>query len=193
MEKKTVRVWDLGVRVFHWTLVVSFAIAYFLYREDYHPWLGYLIFGLVAWRVVWGFVGSPYARFTAFLYSPRETVQYTFSALRLGDAKEYLSHNPMGALMVFLLLMSLTGQTVSGAMLYAAQDLSGPLAGLIPTEWEDWLEPLHEILADVLAVMVVCHLAGVAWATWWHRENYVRAMVTGNKSAYKRRHHREPH
>ena len=193
MEKQTVRVWDVWVRLFHWCLVAFFVVVYFFHREEFHSWLGYVIFALIIWRVLWGFVGSEYARFAAFIYSPKETLQYTLSALRLGHAREYLSHNPMGAMMVFALLSLLLVQTTLGTMLYAAQSLSGPLAGVVPTDWDEWLESAHEMLAQVLAVLVSAHVVGVIWATWWHRENYIRSMITGTKSAFKRRDHREPH
>ena len=191
-QPERVLVWDKLVRYGHWATVLSFATAYIKPRWDGHVWIGYGILTYVVVRILWGFIGTPYARFKAFLYPPRETIDYTMAALRGGHAKEYLSHNPMGAVMVFVLLSTLLVQAVSGVMLYGAQALSGPLADIVPTPWEVWLEPLHRTLGPIIGICVLLHIVGVAWATWWHRENYVKAMITGYKSAYKRRSHRVP-
>lgn len=186
-----IRVWDLGVRVGHWSLAVAFAIAFLEYRTfPLHAYVGYAILAIVVWRIVWGFIGPEHARFRAFLYSPRDTLRYTLSALRLGPAAEYLSHNPMGALMVFALLAGLLAECVLGMMFYSANALSGPLGELVPTPWEDWLESAHSLLGNVLAWMIAGHLIGIAWATWWHRENYVLPMITGFKSRHHRRQQR---
>jgi cytochrome b len=92
-----VPVWDLVVRVGHWTLVACVAYALFV-RPQFpgHEFAGYVILGIVLWRWLWGFIGSPYARFSAFIFSARETLQYTLSAFRMGEAREYTSHNPIG-------------------------------------------------------------------------------------------------
>lgn len=184
-------VWDPWVRIGHWTLVLCVAYALFAKRKfPGHDVAGYLIVAVVLWRWVWGFVGSRYARFSAFLYSPRETRDYLLAAVRLGKAKEYMTHNPMGALMVFCLLVMLPGVSVLGMMLIASQQLAGPLAGWVPVAWDHTLETLHGFAAWSLAALVAVHLLGTAWATWWHRENYVKAMITGKKPCYKRRQHR---
>lgn len=187
-----IKVWDILVRIFHWTLVVSFTTGYLITDKfPLHAYAGYTIFTLIVIRIVWGFVGTQYARFSAFTYSVDETVQYLLSALRMGKAREYLSHNPMGALMVYLLLTMLLCNTVIGTMLYGAQQLEGPLAEIVPTMWDENLEVVHKFMAKALLTLAGFHLAGVLWATWWHRQNYVLAMFTGYKSAFTRRDHRE--
>lgn len=187
-----IKVWDILVRIFHWTLVVSFTTGYLITDKfPLHAYAGYTIFTLIVIRIVWGFVGTQYARFSAFTYSVNETVQYLLSALRMGKAREYLSHNPMGALMVYLLLTMLLCNTVIGTMLYAAQQLEGPLAEIVPTMWDENLEVIHKFMAKALLTLACFHLGGVLWATWWHRQNYVLAMFTGYKSAFTRRDHRE--
>jgi len=181
-------VWDLVVRIGHWTMVGCFAYS-ILVEPDFpgHDISGYLILAIVLWRWVWGFVGSRHARFRAFIYSPRETLSYTLSAFRMGDAREYSSHNPMGALMVFVFLVMLPLTCLLGVMLLAAQQLAGPLAEIVPIAWDDDLEGLHTLAAYTMGWLVVLHIAGTVWASWWHRENYVLAMITGRKSRYKRR------
>lgn len=139
------------------------------------------------WRWVWGFIGTRYARFSAFIFSPRETLQYTLSAFRMGEAREYTSHNPMGALMVFAILLFLPAACILGLMLFATQQLSGPFVGMMPVVWDEQLEVIHEFAAWAFSGLIVFHLVGTAWATWWHRENYVLAMITGMKSRQHRR------
>ncbi len=181
-------VWDKVVRVGHWTLVSC--VAYSLFLEPKFPGhdiSGYVILTIILWRWIWGFIGSPYARFKAFIYSPRETFRYTLAAFRMGEAREYSSHNPMGALMVFVFLLGLPLICVLGIMLLGAQQLAGPLAGIVPLDWDYDLEVLHELAAWTIAWLIAIHVVGTAWASWWHRENYVLAMLTGRKSRFKRR------
>lgn len=188
-----IRVWDWGVRLGHWLLVVAFFTIYYKSRKfPLHAYGGYLIFAIILWRFVWGFVGTKYARFSSFIYSPREILTYSVAAFRLGHAKEYLSHNPMGSIMVFVLLFGVLANCILGVLLYSAQELSGPLGELVPTVWEEWLEPAHTLLADTLVACIGLHVLGVLWATWWHRENYLKAMITGDKCIQRRRDHLEP-
>ncbi|MCB1906252.1 MAG: cytochrome b/b6 domain-containing protein [Rhodocyclaceae bacterium] len=186
--EKTELVWDRVVRLGHWSL--AGCVSYSMFAEpDFpgHDISGYVILAIVLWRWVWGFVGSPYARFRAFVYSPGETLRYMLSAFRMGEAREYSSHNPMGALMVFALLVFLPVTCGLGIMLLAAQQLAGPLAGVVPVEWDYDLEILHQYAAYAIAGLVGVHLLGTAWASWWHRENYLMAMITGRKNRHKRR------
>lgn len=193
MKTRTqVKVWDVLVRVFHWSLVTSFATGYLITDQfPLHAYAGYVIFTLVALRIVWGFVGTPYARFSAFTFTVKETIQYALAALRMGEAREYLSHNPMGAIMVFAIMFLLLSNTIVGMMLYGAQQLDGPLAEIVPLHWDETLETAHFLMARALLVLAGFHVLGVLWASWWHRQNYVLAMFTGYKSVFTRRSHRE--
>lgn len=187
-----IKVWDILVRVFHWSLVTSFFTGFFITNKfPLHAYTGYIILTLVSLRIVWGFVGSEYARFSAFTYSINETVRYTLSALRMGEAREYLSHNPMGSIMVFAMLFMLLSNGIVGVMLYAAQQLEGPLEGIVPVAWDEDLLTVHTIMARVLIGLAGFHVFGVVWASWWHRQNYVLAMFTGYKSVHTRRARRE--
>lgn len=190
--RQQVLVWDVLVRTFHWTLVTSFFTGFFITDKfPLHAYAGYTIFCLVLARIVWGFIGSPYARFSAFTYTVKETARYMLAAFRMGEAREYLSHNPMGALMVFAFLFLLLGNAVIGTMLYGAQQLDGPLADIVPVHWDETLEDIHFFMARVLISLAGFHIMGVIWSSWWHRQNYVLAMFTGYKSAFTRRKHRE--
>jgi cytochrome b len=194
----TTRVWDVLVRVGHWLLVIAFAVAYFSEGEPrpVHTVAGYVVAAYVLARVLWGFVGSPHARFAGFVTSPADALRY-LKALVQRRAPRYLGHSPAGGLMVLMLLASLAATTAAGLMLYAVHDGAGPLAGMVAEQppavgtprgeresprAEFW-EELHEVLANLTLALVILHLGGVALASWAHRENLPRAMVTGDKRA----------
>ena len=132
---KTVKVWDLLLRVFHWSLVLFFVISYATGEEEssIHAWSGYAIAFLLTFRLIWGFVGPTHARFSDFIYSPAEIFAYA-KGLMTGNAKRYLGHNPLGGLMVLALLFSLSATVVSGLMLYGAEEGKGPLAGMMSAD-----------------------------------------------------------
>jgi cytochrome b len=165
-------VWDVPTRVFHWLLVASFAGAFLTseserYR-DIHVVLGYTLLGLIAFRLIWGFIGTRYAQFKSFIFSPVETAKY-FTSMLSGSPKHYLGHNPAGSLAVFALLALGITSGVSGVMLF--QDIGG-----------EALEELHEMVSYGMLTVVALHVVGVLASSLLHRENLVRAMITGYKS-----------
>jgi cytochrome b len=164
-------VWDLPVRVFHWALVLSFAGAYLTAESerwrDVHVLLGYTAGALVIFRILWGIVGTRYARFAAFIYRPAELVAYVRSLLA-HRPKHYVGHNPAGALAIFGLLALLVVTVVTG---WAAFMEVGPRA----------MEDIHEVVGNLALALVFVHVAGVIVSSFMHRENLVRSMVTGYK------------
>jgi cytochrome b len=184
-KPKMVRVWDPLVRLFHWSLAASFTIA-FLTEDDLlvvHVWAGYTIFGLILFRLIWGFVGPRHARWSDFIKEPIEIAAYLKDAVRF-RAVRHLGHNSAGGAMVVALLVSLTVTGLTGLAVYGAQELSGPLAPMLSGLSEGWahlLEDVHEVLANLTLLLVLLHLAGVVFASLQHRENLVRAMITGLK------------
>lgn len=172
---RTIRVliWDLPVRVFHWALAASFAGAYWLSEterlRDVHVMFGYTVLGLVAFRIVWGLVGTRYARFRSFLFSPREAVEYVRSLFRRSDPR-FLGHNPAGSFAIWAILglAALTG--ITGYATY--NEIGG-----------DAVEEVHEILANGWLWVVGIHISGVILGSLLHRENLVGAMITGYKRA----------
>ena len=166
----TVKVWDIAVRVFHWSLVA--AIVYEMLFEpgtDAHEIVGYAVLSLIAFRLLWGVIGTKHARFTDFVTSPVKTVSYLFDVLR-GHPARYVGHNPAGAAMVLALLLMVT-LTAGTGWAMTTDALWG----------EEWIEELHEAVAYGTIVLVGLHVAGVIVASWQHRENLVKAMVTGRK------------
>jgi cytochrome b len=166
-----VLVWDVPTRVFHWLLALSFAGAFLTAdserMRDLHVLLGYTMVGLIGFRVLWGLFGTRYARFRSFLFSPRELLQYLRSLLTRSP-RHYPGHNPAGSLVIFLLLALGIVTGASGLAVY--NDVGG-----------EWLEELHEGAAFSMLALVFVHIAGVLVSSVLHRENLVRAMITGRK------------
>jgi len=180
-----IKVWDPLVRVFHWGLVGAFTLAY-LTEDDFmllHSWAGYVVFGLIMVRVVWGFIGPRYARFKDFVHSPRVVRRFLKQTVRL-RARRYLGHNPAGGAMIVLLLISLLLTTVTGMAVYGAGDNAGPLAAWLSNSshfWQEALEGTHEFFANFTLLLVFIHVAGVIVEGLIHRENLVRSMIDGYK------------
>ncbi|MFC4259723.1 cytochrome b/b6 domain-containing protein [Marinobacter lacisalsi] len=167
----TVKVWDPLVRLFHWGLVASFTVTWLTGDEwdDVHEIAGYVIAGLIVFRLVWGGVGTRYARFSEFVRGPQVVIRYMKDAVR-GRERRYLGHNPAGAAMIVVLLLTLAGACITG--------------WLYTTDWfwgAELVEETHEWLANALLLLVALHVGGVVLESWHHRENLTRSMVTGLK------------
>jgi cytochrome b len=166
-----VLVWDLPVRVFHWLMALSFAGAWLTAETErwrlVHVTLGYTLGGLVAFRLVWGLLGSRHARFASFVRGPRAVARYLGAIVR-GQPEHHVGHNPAGALAIVAMLGLGAAIVGSGWALY--NDLGGEL-----------FEELHEAAATLMLAVVAVHVAGVALASLMHRENLVGAMFTGRK------------
>ena len=167
-----IRVWDWPVRVFHWSLAACVFIAFFTGESErwslWHQTLGYVAGGLLAFRLAWGFVGTRHARFASFIKGPQAILAYVKS-LRQVTPEHHVGHNPVGGVAV-LLLMGLTAITAFSGWLIAGVEAPG------------WQEELHEVAANSLMLVVAVHVLGVVLSSKQHKENLVRAMLTGFKS-----------
>jgi len=177
----TIKVWDLPVRIFHWLLVVAFSIA-FITEDDFlsiHVWAGYFIAGLLVFRLLWGFIGGEYARFSNFLCSPSDSVAY-LKNMFLDKPKRYIGHNPAGSAMIIFLLVSLIITTVTGFAVYGAEENAGPLSSIGMQNEELW-EETHEFFANAVLLLVIIHIIGVIFESFQHKENLVKSMINGYK------------
>jgi len=191
MQMTEIRVWDPLVRTGHWLLATAVIIAWFVDEPLWlHTWLGYIAIALVLVRIVWGFIGPDYARFASFVRGPRVTFGYFADLIRF-SSKRYLGHSPAGAVMIIALLVMVAVTAVTGMASLAATSGEGPLAGVITKveranteeDQELLIEEVHETAANVTMVLILLHIAGVALASFAHRENLVAAMITGRKRA----------
>mgnify|MGYP006270024317 FL=1 len=166
-----IRVWDWPVRVFHWSLAICILIGFVTGESErfslLHQTLGYAAVGLLVFRMTWGFIGTRYARFSQFVKGPGAVLAY-LKGMREGNPPHHIGHNPVGGIAV-LLLMGLVALTGFTGWLISAGDAPG------------WQEELHEIAANSLILVVLIHVLGVVLSSRLHRENLVRAMLTGFK------------
>ncbi|MBL8429577.1 MAG: cytochrome b/b6 domain-containing protein [Dechloromonas sp.] len=180
MNRQRIRLWDLPTRLFHWLLVLAVVASVVTGQLggkliDLHGKIGLAIVGLIAFRIVWGFAGSTYARFAQFFPTPGKIKSY------LNGEWRGLGHNPLGALSVFGLIFLLTAQTLSG--LFANDDIAfvGPLYDLISKSLSNRLSGLHELLSNVLIALVVLHVAAIAFYSHVKKDKLIKPMLTGWK------------
>lgn len=181
MKQRVIRVWDLPTRVSHWSAVALFAAAIVSVKiggnaMDWHGRFGLALLGLVAFRVVWGVVGSTYARFSDFVPGPRALADY------LAGRWRGAGHNPLGALSVLVLLALVAFQSVSG--LFANDDIAfrGPLAGLVAGDASAAITALHQQAEWLLYAAVALHVGAVMYHLHAKKDNLVAPMITGTKA-----------
>ncbi len=173
----SVPVWDAAVRIFHWSLVGGVVTAWISggTGDRLHEIVGYAVAGLIAFRLVWGFIGTRHARFRDFVRGPSSVAGYMAGIARLRPA-HYAGHNPAGALMILILLAVLLTIAVSGVMMQTNR-----FFGI------DWVEQVHSVAADSLLVLVPLHVLGALISSWLHQENLIRSMFSGQKQVPKGR------
>jgi cytochrome b len=169
---KSKPIWDLPVRLMHWSLIATLVAAWASsdITGPFHEVIGYVAGALVSLRLLWGFTGNRYARFTHFLRTPRTTVNYLRLAFA-ARAPRHLGHNPLGGWMIVMLLACVAMLVATGWAL-----TTDALWGYA------WPIRVHAAFAWLLLVLVVFHVSGVLWTSWQHRENLVAAMFTGKKA-----------
>lgn len=187
LRLKTVKVWDPLVRVFHWSLVFFFLVA-FISEDDWlgiHVQAGYAVFLLILFRLFWGVLGSRHARFSTFVKSPATVISYLKAMLSF-KVPHYRGHNPVAAVMVVALLVSVILVSFTGMIIIASEG-QGPLASTFFSGWHaDWMEEVHEFFANFTLLLVLAHVSGVLISSLLERENLIRSMITGRKN--KREH-----
>jgi len=172
------RVWDLPTRLFHWALVALVIGAFISAKIGgnamlWHGRIGLAILGLLTFRIVWGFVGSTYARFTQFVRGPAKIRFY------LRGEWQGLGHNPLGALSVLALLGILVLQAATGLLSNDDIAFSGYLASLVGTELSTQITGVHHLLEKVLLLLLVAHIGAIAYYGHVKKHNLVRPMITG--------------
>lgn len=207
---KIIKVWDPFVRIFHWSLILSIIFQFVTAEEanNFHVKGGFLIILLLLLRIIWGFIGSEYARFTDFIYPPKEILAYLTGMFKR-NSKHYTGHNPAGGVMVIILLFVVLLTAITGLKAYGTKGkglLAHQTAGMISKAYADeenheeneyennehfggseagegdefWKE-IHETLASVLIFLSVLHVMGVIVSSYIHKENLILAMITGKK------------
>lgn len=179
-------IWDLPTRLFHWTLASCFAVAWLTSDGDrwhsLHVFAGYLMLGLVAFRVVWGFIGSHFSRFATFWFGPIQAISY-LKEVMAGHAARHVGHNPTGSVAIYILLALTVAVGFSGVVTMGGDEQQGIAAGWFSFSQIAVLKKLHEAGAILMLLVVGGHVTGVVVESVQHKENLARSMVTGFKMA----------
>jgi cytochrome b len=178
-----IKVWDGFTRIFHWLLVALVGFAWYTAEEgqmERHMWTGLAIFVLVATRIIWGFVGSTTSRFSHFLKGPKAVIAY-LKGLRPGAAPAVFGHTPTGGWAILALLLVLLAMPSLGV--FANDDIlfRGPLAHMVDKDVSDSLTELHEVLFNLLLVLVIAHVAAIVIYRVVFKENLIHPMITGKR------------
>jgi len=182
-EENAVPVWDLGVRFFHWALVLlvtSAVVTIKMGKLDLHIWCGYSILTLLVFRILWGFVGGTHARFTTFIAGPGKVLAYMKGMFSRDGHESGLGHNPVGALSVLAMLLVLLFQAVSG-LFTNDEDFAfeGPLYKWVGSAVSNTLTSLHKKNEIIIYALVATHILAILFYAIFHRDNLVGPMVTG--------------
>lgn len=184
-ETSRVLVWDWALRLFHWAIVLLVGLMWWSAetdRMDLHTKLGMIVVGLVAFRIIWGVIGPPTARFATMIAGPKAIAAYVQDLLGRRH-KPGLGHNPLGTLSVFALLLALVAQVGSGLFAVDVDGLnSGPLSTLVSFETGRQLAEIHELSFKALQVLVLLHLAAIVTYLVVFKDNLVRPMLTGRRA-----------
>lgn len=178
------RIWDSPTRLFHWLWVLAFVMAWLSAGDSrllyWHSFAGSLFSLLLLFRVYWGFKGSRYARFKSLLLSPSRLREHLKLLLK---ARGYLSvgHNPLGSLMVVLLMLVAVGVVISGWLVFAGEEQLGPLAGALSIASGKAVHDWHEAFAWFMLLLAFLHITGVVLESLLLRENLIAAMIAGKK------------
>jgi cytochrome b len=186
-SQEKIRVWDLPVRLFHWTLVVLMVVSYFTGRwggdwMKFHFWSGYAILTLILFRIAWGFVGSTTARFSNFVKGPSVGIAHLRELLSRHAPRD-VGHNAIGGLMVVALLAAVLAQVTAG--LFSADTdtgtVTGPLAHLVADKWIDKATAFHAYWVNILLILVGLHVVAAFAYLLWKKQNLILAMISGRK------------
>ena len=174
-------------RLWHWVLVLAVGVGWsfgkFMTFDTirWHFYIGYLILGLLAFRYLWGFIGPAPVRYRALLPRPRDVLAY-LGQIGRREPGGSPGHNPLGALSVIAMLVAISAQALTGLFIESEDFFEyGPLAGYVTEATVSRLSWLHHVIADVILVLVVLHVAAILFYLFWKRENLIKPMLTGWK------------
>ena len=179
-------VWDLPLRLFHWLLVASMVASYvtakFIDDRQWHFYVGYWTIGLLVFRILWGFFGPRHARFSSFIRSPSAIWLYVKGMFQSGTAPS-IGHNPVGGLMVLLMLVLMSIQSVTGLFTTDAVIWAGPYNPSVSESTASFLSTVHNWNFNVIIAAVILHVAAILFYAFYKKQNLVGPMLNGHKPA----------
>jgi cytochrome b len=175
-------IWDLPTRLFHWSLVLLIAGAWWTQEQDdseLHARIGYAVLTLLLFRLAWGFVGSDTSRFASFIRGPRSAILYLRGLFGSAPAPGQIGHNPVGGYSVVLMLLCLAVQAGTGLFLYDDEFFWGPLNDLVSEESAEFLHEVHELNFNLLLALIVVHVAAILFYRFGKGQHLVGPMIGG--------------
>lgn len=187
--KKQYLIWDLPLRIFHWSFASTLLLLWLTSElgTDYIDWhikLGYLILVLTSFRIIWGFIGPKHARFSQFIPSPRTVIRY-LKTHKLTDAEVYAGHNPIGSIMVLLMLLLVLLQATSGLFVDDEVFTSGPYFNAAGDSIDKIMRTIHLNTFDFILAAIALHITAIIFYKKVKKQNLAKAMITGKKDAEK--------
>ena len=178
-------IWDLPLRIFHWSFAITILASWYTSEQEgemveLHMQLGFVALALIAFRILWGIIGPKHARFSQFIPSPKTLISYLHPAK---ESKSAPGHNPLGALMVVLMIVLITLQAVSGLFINDDIFSSGPYYGSIGNDLEKVMAFIHHNTFDFMIAAIALHLGAIAYYWRIKKQNLVLPMITGKKNA----------
>tara|TARA_R110001583_G_scaffold28426_2_gene100883 strand:+ start:19748 stop:20434 length:687 start_codon:yes stop_codon:yes gene_type:complete len=183
--KKSSLVWDLPLRVFHWLFALTIFSSWFTIEQGYienHMLLGYFALSLVIFRILWGFFGSKHSQFSSFFPTPKKLINYII-AIRKGNSPYVAGHNPLGSLMVFVMILLICFQAVSGLFIDDGIFSAGPYHDVFGENFESVMKFIHHKFFDLMIIAIVFHISAIAFYWKVKKQNLVVPMITGKKPA----------
>lgn len=178
---KTIKVWDVPTRLFHWLLVLAIVGLWYTGTEadmDQHIPLAYFTLALLLFRIIWGFIGSFYSRFSAFPLRPSKAISY----IRNGLHSDEPGHNPLGSWSVIVMLLTLAAQLITGLFANDSILTEGPLAHYVSNDFSDLMTSLHSLNFNILLGLIILHIAAILFYTVVKRDDILASMITGKRS-----------
>ena len=178
-------IWDLPLRLFHWSFVLTIFALWYTAEQgselvEIHMQIGYVALALLVFRVLWGFIGPTHARFSQFIPSPNKLLNYL---LAKSEHKEAPGHNPLGALMVVLMIVLVLVQAISGLFIDNEVFSTGPYNSLVSSDTEKFMSFIHHNTFDLVLGAIALHIAAIGYYTFIKKKNLILPMITGQKSA----------
>lgn len=182
---KPTRVWDLSTRLFHWSVVLLLLFQWLSVEAvddwiEWHVYGGYAVLSLVLFRIIWGFAGTRYSRFSQFLYSPGKVFHY-MKTLTDRDSWHYAGHNPLGGLSVILMLALIAIQAITGLFMTDDILIYAPYHGALSDDIQDLMISLHHSVFDILLIVTGIHIVAILYYRFYKNQHLVSAMIHGNK------------
>lgn len=184
MQNNKKLIWDVPTRLFHWGIVITLCYSWYsmdiLGNLDHHFISGYVALGLIVFRIIWGFIGSRYARFGSFMYKPSETAGYAKTFFKREKGK-YAGHNPMGGLSVFALLIVILVQVGTGLFADDEYYYFAPLNQFITSSMAGTITGIHGLTAKFILGLAIMHIVAIFFYRWYKKEKLIVPMITGKK------------